>query len=61
MHFAKKGVKATANPDLFVYLADSQKARVTWSGMSGRIPTLRCKNALMWHVSAHGSLARVNF
>ena len=50
MHFEKKQMKASDNPDLFVYLIDSQKKRVTWSAMSGSIPTLRCKNAMMWHV-----------
>lgn len=56
LHMQKKGYAALKNPELFVYLADSQTSHVTWSAMSGRIPTLRCKNALMWHVPSNSWL-----
>ena len=53
MHLKKFGYAAELNDQLFVNLADSQTVRITWSGVSGRIPTFRCQNAKIYHVQSN--------
>jgi hypothetical protein len=50
----KKRYKEPAenNPNLFLYLSDSQTKRITWSGSSNRIPTFRTNSGKMWHVKS---------
>ena len=58
---------ATNDKDLFIYLADSQTKKVTWSAISKRIPTFRTQSAKMWHMqsnvwlSSRGKLASLGF
>ena len=58
---------ATTDEDLFVYLADSQTVKVTWSAISNRVPTFRTQSAKMWHMqsnvwlSSRGKLASLGF
>jgi hypothetical protein len=48
MHWQKYGMKAEDNANLFVYLADSQLKRITWSAC-GRLPTFRTSSGKMYH------------
>ena len=58
---------ARKDKDLFIYLADSQTQKVTWSAVSKRIPTFRTQSAKMWHMqsnvwlSSRGKLASLGF
>ena len=57
MHKQKYNQNAEENRNLFVYLADSQTKRVTWSGASNRIPTFRTNSGKMWHVQSRQALS----
>ena len=63
----KFNLDAREDKDLFIYLADSQTKKVTWSAQSGRIPTYRTQAAKMWHMqsnvwlSSRGKLASLGF
>ena len=42
------GTRARDDPDLFLYLGDNARNRLTWSGVSGKVPTFRTNGGRMY-------------
>jgi hypothetical protein len=53
IHFAKYKSHAEDNVNCFVYLADNQTKRVSWSGSTGRLPTFRTGSGKVYHMHSN--------
>ena len=53
IHLKRFGQRAEHNENLFVFLGDNVKTRLTWSGVSNKIPTYRTNSGKFYHLSSN--------